>query len=115
MDVSGHMPVTVCMCVCVRQRELSLFYTLTGNKSASSHIYMLCITYPVLHQSGYMHACVCLCVCACVCQGHPGSVSVNKQQLVKSEGMTRCLEGDKDGQKERGRREGEMGERPRDK
>lgn len=85
------LPVAVCLNACTvgGKKELSLFYAPTGNKSASSHIYKLRLTYPFLHQSGQRP-----CVCVCVTEYR----SLNRQQLLKSEGMTRCLRGDKDRQ-----------------
>lgn len=85
------LPVAVCLNACTvgEKKELSLFYAPTGNKSASSHIYKLRLTYPFLHQSGQRP-----CVCVCVTEYR----SLNRQQLLKSEGMTRCLRGDKDRQ-----------------
>lgn len=88
-----------------REKELSMFYAPTGNKSASSHIYKLCLASLFLHQSGQRP-----CVHVCVTEYQ----SVNRQQLLRSEGMTRCLRGDKDRQAWRKEKEGciEGWERP---
>lgn len=68
------MPVTACVfvyeSVCVhgeggkKNKEPSLFYTLTGNKSASSRINMLRLTCPVrhIHQAARVRVRVCMCV-----------------------------------------------------
>ncbi len=108
LDVSGYMPVTVCMsvCVCVRERAVSVLHPNRQQISQQPHLYA---PYNLLCDTSIW---VCARVCVCVCVRATEDQSVNKQQLVKSEGMTRCLERDKDRQteeEERDRKEGERG------